>query len=364
MAGITYSIRKNRFKEGSLRGLTIEEDGSLLLAEDTSIHMLFLKGLDSAIPGATWSRLSFSLDVPDNVTTYTYLFASDEEYWYENNEAHSFDEYLTGEADVREKKLFLEKFKAKRTVNKTDILLYELQGRYLYIAMELSGTAAGILKDMRVERGADIFHEAFPEVYRENNSVFHRFISVYNSLYNDFDKDITRLPDILDPDTCPKECLGIFLSWMGIELDGDFLKEGVLRTLAKEAYHLNRLKGTKTCLERLIQILLGERPLILEQNMIKAYEEKGEILGEAFQKGSIYDVNILIRKKLSERERFQLLFLIDQFKPIRARIHIIQLREGGVLDSNVYLDMNARVEGTVDAVLDDSLSLTENVVLT
>ena len=162
---------------------------------------------------------------------------------------------------------------------------------------------------------------------------------------------------------CPAEILPIYASWLGIDISGDYLEESVCRNLVKEAYSLNRLKGTKACLERLLEIVLQEKPLILEQNTIQAYKEKGDIIGGNLVQESIYDVNILIRKLLNENERFQLEYLIDQFKPIRSRIHLIQLKETGILDSNIYLDMNAQISDEVFATLDDYQDINGTIVL-
>ena len=74
-------------------------------------------------------------------------------------------------------------------------------------------------------------------------------------------------------------------------------------------------------------------------------------------------MNILIRKLLNENERFQLEYLIDQFKPIRSRIHLIQLKETGILDSNIYLDMNAQISDEVFATLDDYQDINGTIVL-
>ena len=363
MAGIVYSVRKNRLEQAKLRGFEIMEKGGLSLSEGTSIHCMFLRGMDSAIPDADWTRLHFDIAIPENMTYYTYVFTVNDNIYRKSKEHFSIDDFLTGDASIEEKKLFLEQVGALRSVGKNDLLLFGMEGRYLYLAIEVQGTGEGYLTNIRVERESDSFMEAFPEVYRENNPFFRRYISIFSSIYNDFDANIDALPELLDLDKCPRECLSVFISWMGIDVDGDFLREEVLRTLVREAYKLNRLKGTRACLERLVEIFLDEKPLILEQNMIKAYEEKGGVMGEAFQSGSIYDVNILIKKRLSETERFQMLYLIDQFKPLRARIHLIQLRDGGLLDSNVYLDLNAKVEGTSSAALDDSMGLSENIVL-
>ena len=364
MNGITYSIKKNRLSKAQLTGMELREDGSIGLLENTSIHYMVLPVFDSAQMDASWSRLYFEPELTETMALYVYLFAGNEEDFVVNGKKRFYEEYLLdGSVSFEEKKHYFNAWQGKRFIGKNDILLNELSGRYLYIMVEIIGTGEAALRNLRVERDADTFNDAFPEVYQANRGFFHRFISIFASIYNDFDREIDELPELLDLDKCPKECLISYAGWLGIDVNGDFLSEEKLRTLVKEAYHLNRIKGTKTCIERLVEILLGEKPLILEQNMIRAYEEKGNALGDAFVKNSIYDVNILVRTRLSETERFQLLYLIDQFKPIRARIHLVQLREGGILDANAYLDLNAEVEGVNQAALDDSKDLTENIVL-
>lgn len=364
MAGIVYSIRKNRFKQAYLKGFSIEGEDALSLEAGTSIHILLLRSLDCAEKDAEWSRLCFEADIPESMVYYVYALAANENSFLRGGRQLLLDDYFRDpDISVEEKRIFLERRGALRTVGKSDILLHEISGRYLYLFVEIVGTGEGRLKRIKVERESDVFYESFPEIYRADKGFFRRFISIFSSIYNDFDKDIDQLPKLLDLDECPAECLPVFAAWLGIDISGNFLSEEKLRTLVKEAYKLNRLKGTKACLERLVEIVLGEKPMILEQNMIKAYEEKGGFPGESLRKSSIYDVNILIRHKLMESERFQLLYLIDQFKPLRARIHLIQLREGSILDSNVYLDLNAEVERTTDASLDKAQDLSENIIL-
>ena len=65
-------------------------------------------------------------------------------------------------------------------IGKSDILLYQLRGRYLYLGFELVGRGGGSISRIRVQRGSDTFYSAFPEVYHENDSFFHRLISVYS----------------------------------------------------------------------------------------------------------------------------------------------------------------------------------------
>ena len=78
---------------------------------------------------------------------------------------------------------------------------------------------------------------------------------------------------------------------------------------------------------------------------------------------SIYDVNILIRKSLSETDRHQLLYLLGQFKPVRSRLHLVQLRDSAVLDTDIYLDMNAVLAGDTLGIMDEDMEMDDQVVL-
>ena len=55
--------------------------------------------------------------------------------------------------------------------------------------VEVMGEGVSI-GNIRVEAPGDNFMQTFPEVYREKNSFFHRYLSVYSSIYNDFQEKL------------------------------------------------------------------------------------------------------------------------------------------------------------------------------
>ncbi len=179
---------------------------------------------------------------------------------------------------------------------------------------------------------------AFPDVYRERNSFFHRFLSVFSSIYNDISEQNEKLYEMLDLDKCSPELLEMYGSWFGIDLKGGALPEEVLRVIVKEAYMLNRMKGTKWAIERILEIMLGDDVVMYENRM---------------SGGGIFDVTILVNRKLTEQLRHQLMFLLDQFKPLRTRIRILQMEKEAVMDGNSYLDMNAAIPSEKHVVLDE-----------
>ena len=366
MPDFNYSIKKNRLAHSYMKGMILDpETSSLAFEPDVSFHRLYVTKIDSAAEDGTWGRLSFASRLQETQVLYVYAMARDIDTIYDANGTYEIETLLMDPdyTDEEKKKLF-HNDGGERYVGKNDILLYGLHGRYLFLCIEVVGTGEGGISRIRVDRVGDNFMDTFPAVYRERNGFFHRFISIFSSIYNDMEHEIDRLPELLDPDTCPAACLPVYASWLGIDLSGDFLSEESMRTFVKEAYNLNRIKGTRRCLERVLEIVLDEHVIILEQNTIKAYMQRGDMVGStALVQSSIYDVNILIRKSLSETDRHQLLYLLNQFKPVRSRLHLIQLKDSAVLDTDIYLDMNAVLAGDTIGVFDENMEMDDQIVL-
>lgn len=354
MAGICYSIKKNRIKNGMCEGMTLQENGTLVMDPHAQRHVLCLRGLDCAQEDGEWGRLSFQAEYPESMTCYVYVRAMNESMFYRSEQLTRIDDFLCNpQESLQLKREFMERVDAKRHVNEKDILMYEQQGRFLYLMIEFVGEGSGWLKNIRVDRQGDPFMQTFPEVYRERNSFFHRYLSVFSSIYKDFQDDIDALPQILDLDTCPPQLLVTYGKWLGIDLECDIQDEQVLRSLVREAYELNRMKGTKRAICRIAQLMLGEEVLLLEHNIMKEYLEDRVDLTKLYG-SSMYDVMMLVEHPVSDLQKSQLMYVLDQFKPLRCRIHIVHLKSDGILDSHSYLDMNARVFEMENAGLDES----------
>lgn len=365
MTGIHYTIKHNRLSRGYHRGMELKEDGTLVGILGEGIHTLCLPALDSAEEDATWGRVSFSLQMEENTICYVYAMALNEDFFYQNGEKIRVEQFLFDpEVPDRQKQFFLEEHKAVRFVGQSDVLLYALTGRYLYLMFRIMGEGEFQISNIRIDRIGDNFMNTFPEVYRERNSFFHRYLSIFSSIFNDFQEDIHDLPRLLDLNTCPRELLPIYGKWLGIDITGDFLEEEQERTLVKEAYSLNRMKGTKAAVARICEILLGEEVRVLEQNVMKEYvtrEEAGDFMD--LYGRSPYDVTILVNRPISETLRYQLMFLLNQFRPVRSKIRIVSMESKGMLDAHSYLDINARIFKQEEGSLDESKTLDSYLVL-
>ncbi len=327
---IWYSIKRNRIQKGSLKGFTLTGENELVYSQQEAENSLFLPPLDGVEEGSFWGRLTMELTCSEENVCYLHVAASDSE---EYRELFTDPGVRTGE-----KTDLIKKLGGRRFVNTQDVLLYDLAGRYLYIGIEVLGFGEVSIKNIRVGARGDNFMNMFPQVYQERNSFFHRYLSVFSSIYNDISDGREKLHEMLDLDKCSKDLLVMYASWFGIDVSGGFLPEDILRTFVKEAYHLNRIKGTKKALLRILQIFLGEDSVLLENRL---------------QDGGIYEVTVLVNRKLTEELRHQITFMLDQFKPIRTKIRLLQMEHEAVMDGNSYLDMNATIPESKHVVLDE-----------
>ncbi|MCR4591184.1 MAG: phage tail protein [Lachnospiraceae bacterium] len=361
-----YTIRKNRIKQSGVSGFELLKDGSLRMNENEMFHGIFLRGIDSTEDESGWGRLSFKFKGSEESQVYAYVLATDHRDRMNEAAGQDIDRFFTDESvGVQEKIALLKRSSAKRFVGMTDCLLYDLKGRYLFAALEVVGEGDACISDIVIDSTGDNFMETYPEVYRERNSFFHRYISIFSTIYNDFQQDIANIHKILDLDLCTEEQLIIYGNWMGMDLKGGFLDTEVLRQLVKEGYSLNRMKGTRRAMERILEIILGEKAVFIEHNLVRAWhkeEEDSEMLPN-FKARGIYDVTILVKKRLTEDLRYQILYILDQYKPIRTRISIAQLDETPTADSSSYLDVNTTLPEEKSASLDEELSMDGIVVL-
>nr|WP_297703894.1 phage tail protein [uncultured Butyrivibrio sp.] len=336
---IWYSIKNNRIKQGCYDGFTLEGGDTLVLDETKRDHFLFLQAIDGVIDDFLWGRFTCNLLLSEEIVCYIYVIASNIlTIKNENGEVADIGKILCNkEIEVYKKISILNRMGAKRFVNTDDFLLYDLKGRYLYVAVEMLGAGQASIGGIRVGARGDSFMGAFPEIYRSRNSFFHRYLSIFSSIYNDISEQNEKLYEMLDLDKCSPDLLEMYATWFGIDLRGVALPEDALRTIVKEAYQLNRMKGTRWAIERILQIMLDGDAVMYENRL---------------NDGSLYDVTILVNRKLTDDLRHQLTFMLDQFKPLRTNIRILQMEKEAVMDGNSYLDMNAAIPAEKHVVLD------------
>lgn len=326
-----YSIRKNRYKKSFLLGFSINGDSRIDCISESFEHCCILDRIDGVEEDSHWGRLKFECDFEKDTIYTVYVFATNSERLIINGK----EIMIAG----------------KKFINQNDVLLYDVQGRFLYVMLVVNGYGKGYIDNFCIDNQGDFYMESLPEVYKDYGSFFHRYLSVFSSLYMDLEKKIENAEEIFDLDKAPVNVLTIFGKWLGIDVSGDFLSEDKLRLLIKEAYSLNRMKGTRKALERLTEIVLGEKTIILEKNQLYEDERNKENYEFLYGKGK-YDVTILIKSYVPENQKSQLEFLIKQFVPIRCSLNIRFLDECNGLGDHLYMDINTRITENPTGELD------------
>lgn len=337
-----YTIRNSRLKRACFRGFSIQGDS--LKIDGMQKASCYLAALDGAADDCGWGRVHIEASLNNHMHLQISAMACNQKRIEENGEIFDIEKFLTDKNIENQKKEELfEFFHGIRAENQRDCLLYSLKGRYLWIAIIVEGEGNGEIQEIKIYQNKDSFMDIFPEIYREQNSFFHRYLSIFSAVYQDFWQKTEHVYELFDPDTAPAELLPELAGWMGIDVKGDFLNEKALRTLVREAYTLNKYKGTRRSLERVIEIVLGERAVIKEKCRQKKYEAKEQA----------EDIVILIKTEVEERKKSRLLFLLEQFKPVKCSMQIIFLKKGGSMDGHTYTDINAMIEDKALGYLDN-----------
>lgn len=349
----SYQIGSRRLSRGWIEGFDLNPAGLLTVHPDCPSHTILLAALDSAQEDCPWGRFCFHADLQGEAVLTIRAFASNNHMFVNHGVPVDMDDFLLDRDVVPARKDALFQAANGLCISGTqDVLLYSLKGRYLWIWVELTGVATGYLENFRVLVPGDHFYRTFPSLYQTDGEFFHRYLSIFSSLYMDLQDKIDGIHQYLDLDTAPAEILPIFSSWLGLALDGNFLEESQLRQLLKIAPDLIRAKGTRRAIELVASLFVEEPVQIVERNLL----DPSQLAGCSLYGDQIYDFTVLVSGRSHELLRSRLEFLINQFKPLRSRCKIIFLGDQSGVDAFAYLDMNAALLQPTSGNLDDGTS--------
>lgn len=353
-----YTITDKKLERAYYEGF--KRLGSMLCAQGGRSNFLVLNRFRSYERGSKWGRFHCKASLSPSSTLKIYALAVDAESGQAQELNHFFH---NADVSLQEKRGYFRRGGVV-FINHADVLLYDLQGEYLWIAVEIEEAKNDRLYDMRLDSQGDNFMQTFPEIYQEENSFFHRYMSVFSSIYQDISDEIEGMGRYLNIETTPLPVLMKIADWFGFEAEGDFLDEELLRRLIKEIYSLNRMKGTKQVMKNLIRTVSGDESHIIERNRIRGFIP-GEVK-ETYQKlygNTMQDVTILVKRQEDEKLQSQMLYLLQQFKPVRSRVRLVFSNRCSNMDSYCYLDYNAAISSRGYAHTDHSNRMNGTVIL-
>lgn len=346
-----YPLGSSRFRSALMEGFNWSPESGLVTVEAAE-HICFLEKIDSGQRSCLWGRLRFKAEISGDAIPVIFALAADEEPLLPEGEtaAQTLPEHLQA------KRRFFKSAAASKFAGHNDVLLYEQSGRYLWLGVEIVGHGRAALRDFEVFSPRDNFFATFPEIYRLNGDFFHRYLSIFSSLYYDLQDVIDSLDHLIDVETAPADALPVLAGWLGIECDEGTINEDCFRKLLRAAFAVIRAKGTREAVESILRVFVPERFYIVEQRAAreKAHGADREVC-ERLYGSSLFDFTVLIHRAADEQLHALLKYLIRQFAPLRANADIVFLDNANQLDGYIYSDINARIAGFHAASLDETL---------
>lgn len=362
-----YTLNASKLSMAYYEGLV--QDGSVLRFagnDKEGGHFVILNRFRSYESGTKWGRFHCEGVLSPGSTLKIYALAVDAP----AGQADETNRYFQDSSVPWEQKCTLFEQEGAQFVNHEDILLYALTGEYLWIAIAIENGIpdADWVGEMFLDSQGDNFMWTFPEIYQEEGGFFHRYMSIFSSVYQNMADTVIHMDRYFDLDTAPMPALVEIAGWLGFaaaeELQ-DFLDEQMLRSLTKEIYTLNRMKGTKEVIRKLIRLVLGEEAFIVERNRLEGYLQRGERdTDQRLYGASMQDVTILLKKNGDEKLQSQMMYLINQFKPARSRVRLVFCPECSRIDTYCYLDYNAVLSTKGEGSLDGGARMNGTVALT
>jgi phage tail-like protein len=96
-----------------------------------------------------------------------------------------------------------------------------------------------------------------------DNDFLRRYLLIFETIWEPLEQRQDHIAMYFDPHTSPASFLPWLASWLGIELSSR-LPEATRRALLAEGMALQRWRGTRYCLARVIEICAGVTPQIIE----------------------------------------------------------------------------------------------------
>ena len=260
----------------------------------------------------------------------------------------------------QEQKELLQQFQHVRMVNEPDFLLHELEGRYLWIYIEVSGfgiDSSFVIERFQAEFPKSSFMEYLPEVYQNSqDTFFYRYMAALQSLYVDLETEVSRLPRVLDYETTSEENLSLLSEWVGMDKGAYPYRSDQLRYLIGHLWELQAGKGTSQMLKEVLKLITGRPVYLVEFFKWNDWVQEHTGLADLFRRlyggdESVFSVIIDFTKDAegSLPDSEGILRQIEEYMPLGTRCNLVYLEESNHMDTHCYLDVNSYLSTPVTA---------------
>ncbi|MGN1041778.1 MAG: phage tail protein [Acutalibacteraceae bacterium] len=371
--------RKSDWQDGSItRNVKFKNDAMISDTKNGENGVYISSAFDSMEEGTVWHRFRADIEAPQSATYKFRFYASDSASIYipvpgEKGQTRvDINKFIHDETvDVHRKIDMFDEIGSKCCENFSDILLCDLQGRYLWICIELIDYEPQPvkIKSMKIEFPQISFIDYLPEVYREkqdSSSFFSRFLGIFQSLYVDLEDKMDYVASNFDTEKNAKDFLDWMASWFSVK-NATIWGEEKLRKLIKKCVKIYKIKGTKKAISQIVEEYVGVEPIIVEQFDVKQnmyYDNQKEVVENLFgDNGYVFTVMLSESQVRDDESYVELLKVISSVKPIDSICNLVILGDRIYLDHHCYMGMNSFISKNKDLTLDGEVRDTNNLVI-
>ena len=129
-----YSISKNWNKDLWMENMKKTSVNALERVQDKKTAYFMYSAIDGSVNEQEWGHLKLNVQQDREVVYIVHVFALDDTCFLRKGIVTKVDEFLADETvDIVIKRQFMAQVGEVKTVNREDILLYALKGRYVWI---------------------------------------------------------------------------------------------------------------------------------------------------------------------------------------------------------------------------------------
>lgn len=341
------------YSRGFLENLTCDRNGIFIPEPKSGSSGVFLSGImDSQEKDMEWHRLTFTVSPGSSIPYKITIFAA--------NQIDDLEVLIHSPGhSVEEKLKRMEPFIQKQESGISDMLLFGVVGRYLWIAIELFGQSGPPVKlgQMKFYFPRQTWLDYLPEVYQANDPerFLERYLAIFQTLHEELNQKIWKIPDMIDVDGAKAEDLIGLCEWLDIA--GSYMwSEKQLRQLLKNGVRLYKKRGTRAGMLELIRLYTEGEAYLVEFHQVEPYltrqADKEYLTG--LYGNNPYTFTIILQKDtvLTQKEYRSLLRVIDEVKPAQMDVNLVVLEPYIILGGHVYLGINSAFGEYRDLTLD------------
>jgi len=358
--------KKTDFLRGASYNIKFLSPGIGIDDPDKGKGIFFSRLLDSGEKKTKWHRLLVDKASYTESSIRFYIFSSDSRYLEYEGREYEIGSLLTDMSiDYELKHTMLEPFMVRSCLDPEDLLLFDVEGRYLWFEIEFAPHHNSLPEIYRIKLffPKDTWMKYLPEVYQINSksaSFVERFLGLYQTLYQDMTNRINSFAGYFDPNRVDEEVLRWLAGWLSIE-DNYVWDADKLRYLVSNAMNLYRIRGTTEYLRRMVALYTGRESFIIEYHHIEPFladDARSELLTQLYG-DNIYIFTVIVDMEagIGINEYKILTKIIENAKPAHMECSLIVLEPFIFLDRYSYLGINSILGSYQALVLDGQSSV-------